>query len=218
MCSTVANLPWLPPISAPNRRHTLAHQLGPAASPAVQNVAAHVYRFLHRAFQHWPVGQSAEQLDAVVDLWLAVAFPWTGVDRAKCVLLLQDSVMFTAPACAAEHHPLCKRCSFKTALMSGLASSEKSKWAIVHTQQCQHAFVIVRSHEVWPLGCPAVLCSVADVAQLCRYTAVWRSHVLAHLPFYFCLLPMYLDLVTHTASVAAQQAAKHLRRVGRVRL
>lgn len=41
--------------------------------------------------------------------------------------------------------------------------------------------------------------------------------MLAHLPFYFCLLPMYLDLVTHTASVAAQQAAKHLRRVGRVR-
>lgn len=59
---------------------------------------------------------------------------------------------------------------------------------------------------------------MADAAQRCRYTAAWRSHVLAHLPFYFCLLPMYLDLVTHTASVAAQQAAKHLRRVGRVRL
>lgn len=54
-------------------------------------------------------------------------------------------------------------------------------------------------------------------AVLCRYTPAWQSHVLAHLPFYFRLLPMYLDLVTHTASVAAQQAAKHLRRVGRVR-
>lgn len=84
MCSTVANLPWLPPVSAPNHRHTLSHLLGPAASPPVQNVAAHVYRFLHRAFLHWPVGQSAEQLDAVVGLWLAVAFPWTGVDHAKC--------------------------------------------------------------------------------------------------------------------------------------
>ena len=84
MSSSVANLPWLPPISGPNFKHTLAHQLGASAEPAVQNVAAHVYRFLHRAFVHWPVGQSAEQLDAVVDLWLAVAFPWTGVDRAKC--------------------------------------------------------------------------------------------------------------------------------------
>ena len=41
--------------------------------------------------------------------------------------------------------------------------------------------------------------------------------MLAHLPFYFCLFPMYLDLVIHTAGVAAQQAAKHLRRVVRVR-
>lgn len=51
----------------------------------------------------------------------------------------------------------------------------------------------------------------------CRYTPAWQGHVLAHLPFYFCLFPMYLDLVIHTASVAAQQAAKHLRRVVRVR-
>ena len=51
----------------------------------------------------------------------------------------------------------------------------------------------------------------------CRYTAEWADHVLAHLPFYLVLFPLFLDLVTQNASFAAQQAAKHLKRAAKVR-
>ena len=54
-------------------------------------------------------------------------------------------------------------------------------------------------------------------AVRCRYTAEWADHVLAHLPFYLVLFPLFLDLVTQNAAFAAQQAAKHLKRAAKVR-
>jgi hypothetical protein len=40
--------------------------------------------------------------------------------------------------------------------------------------------------------------------------------VLAHLPFYLVLFPLFLELVTQNAAFAALQAAKHLKRAANV--
>jgi hypothetical protein len=74
--STVAGYPFLSPIHAGNPKLGLARILGSSGTPAVQNVSAHIYRYLLRALTMWPAGQAKESLTAVFDLWLAVCLPW----------------------------------------------------------------------------------------------------------------------------------------------
>jgi hypothetical protein len=74
--STVAGYPFLSPIHAGNPKLGLARILGSSGTPAVQNVSAHIYRYLLRALTMWPTGQAKESLTAVLDLWLAVCLPW----------------------------------------------------------------------------------------------------------------------------------------------
>lgn len=84
MAYSISNYPTAAPISGGTARHMLSHHLGPAASAPVQHVACCVYRFLRRALVMWPVGQAHDHLDAVIDVWLGVLFPWTLADeRAK---------------------------------------------------------------------------------------------------------------------------------------
>ena len=74
--ASVSGFVFHAPIHAGNPKLGLAVILGAAASPAVQNVAAHVYRYVRRAFLLWPTGQSKDALAEVIDLWLLVCFPW----------------------------------------------------------------------------------------------------------------------------------------------
>ena len=85
MAYSVSNYPLTAPISGTSSRQLLSYHLGPAASAPVQQVACCVYRFLRRAVVMWPVGQAHDQLDAVIDVWVGVLFPWTLTDpRSKC--------------------------------------------------------------------------------------------------------------------------------------
>lgn len=89
MAYSVSNYPLTAPISGTSSRQLLSYHLGPAASAPVQQVACCVYRFLRRAVVMWPVGQAHDQLDAVIDVWAGVLFPWTLTDpRAKYVPVL----------------------------------------------------------------------------------------------------------------------------------
>jgi hypothetical protein len=86
MAYSISNYSATAPISGAATRHLLSYHLGPSASPPVQHVACCVYRFLRRALVMWPVGQSHDHLDAVIDVWLGVLFPWMLLDpQAKCV-------------------------------------------------------------------------------------------------------------------------------------
>jgi hypothetical protein len=60
----------------------------------------------------------------------------------------------------------------------------------------------------------AMLCSCP---ACCRYTAAWQKHVLAHVPFYLCLFPVALELLTGTAPLSASQAYRHLQLIAEVR-
>jgi hypothetical protein len=76
MGCSVAGYPWQAPINAGDPKQQLAQLLGAPAAPAIQTVAAHMYRVLRRAFLLWPRGQQQDSLSAMVDLWLAFCFPW----------------------------------------------------------------------------------------------------------------------------------------------
>jgi hypothetical protein len=83
--STISGYAFGPPVHASNPKLGLMRILGASASPAVQTVAAHVYRYLRRAFTLWPGGQSKDALVEVLDLWLVVCFPWKAQDpSARC--------------------------------------------------------------------------------------------------------------------------------------
>jgi hypothetical protein len=87
MAYSISNYSVTAPISGATRQ-LLSYHLGPSASPPVQHVACCVYRFLRRALVLWPVGHSHDHLDAVIDVWLGVLFPWLLADpHAKCAPL-----------------------------------------------------------------------------------------------------------------------------------
>lgn len=81
--STVAGYVFHAPVHAGSPKLGLARLLGAPASPAVQNVTAHVYRYVRRAVALWPSGQAKDALGEVLQLWLAVCLPWQ-VDDASC--------------------------------------------------------------------------------------------------------------------------------------
>jgi hypothetical protein len=74
--STVAGYPFHAPVHAWNPKLGLARILGGSGTPEVQNVSAHIYRYLLRSVVMWPAGQAKESLAAVLDLWLAMCLPW----------------------------------------------------------------------------------------------------------------------------------------------
>ena len=83
--STVGGYTFAAPIHASNPRLGLSRVLGAAGGAPLQNVAAHVYRYLRRAFMLWPAGQAKESLGEVIDLWLTVCLPWQKQDsHARC--------------------------------------------------------------------------------------------------------------------------------------
>ena len=88
--STVAGYAFAAPVHASNPKLGLMRLLGAPASPPVQNVAAHMYRYLRRAFMLWPAGQAKDSLVEVIELWLTICFPWQAENSsARCGIMCQ---------------------------------------------------------------------------------------------------------------------------------
>ena len=120
--TAVAGYPMLPVIAGGQGRPGLAALIGTAAAPPLQNVSAHIYRCLRRAFTLWPLGQQRDSLAALRVLLLQVCLPWRSASSGAL------------------------------------------------------------------------------------YSAAWQPHVLAHLPFYHVLIPVFLSLVHATVDFSADMA------------
>ena len=58
--------------------------------------------------------------------------------------------------------------------------------------------------------------SYAGNLHVCRYSARWQQHVLAHVPFYLALFPAVMELIVAVAGISADQAYRLIRTVATV--
>jgi hypothetical protein len=101
--STVAGYAFHAPVHAGHPKLGLARLLGAAASPALQNVSAHMYRFIRRALTLWPPGQAKESLAEVIELWLVICFPWQYADPTHRCASLATQGTWHHVACLAAY-------------------------------------------------------------------------------------------------------------------
>ncbi|CAK0739108.1 hypothetical protein CVIRNUC_001137 [Coccomyxa viridis] len=187
-------LPWLPmPPAQPaltswsSAASCAPATLGPAGGPPVQAVGKSLYRQLHRALSQWPERRA---LTPIVRLWCAYMAPWwppydTSADMKHPFL--------AAPSSAAQqqqqHQGQVQRPGSMRRQLSHMGELVHSALGDAHTSTQADA----------PAG---------------RFSLeLWRTHVLANLPMYSMLLPLYLTLARSRVSSRCEETLVDLRRV-----
>ncbi|KXZ52315.1 hypothetical protein GPECTOR_10g947 [Gonium pectorale] len=182
---------------------------GSSASAAVQAVSRKVYRQLRRAFSQWPASSPAS-LTPLISLWLSVIAPWcpiaahTRKTAPAADLAAGGAAAGTsgaggagaggAGAGAAGHHsPL--------HVLDGAAAVVEATAAKLHLGGAGG-----RDRDV-------VGATSRELLSQYKYTPAWRSHVLAHLPFYLQLLPAFAALSLSRLKYRPDSALRDLDRV-----
>ncbi|KFM26476.1 hypothetical protein F751_2694 [Auxenochlorella protothecoides] len=160
-------VPLLTPAAAPAARTQAVlagpSRLGPAASPGAQALARRLFRFHRRAASAWPEARSTRALARALGAILA---PWRGASGAGD----GQGLDVGPPGAGPPHgHHLA---DYLTTLRRGTGGRDAVRGRGAAAADHRRA--------------PA-----ADAAG--RYSPEWEPHVLAHLPFYTVVLPLFLE-------------------------
>ncbi|BDA48624.1 hypothetical protein COCOBI_12-3050 [Coccomyxa sp. Obi] len=165
----------------------LPPSLGAAARPPAQAFARSLYRLLHRAFTQWPDHRT---ITPVVRLWCAYMAPWWPPNGAAAAAASYGS---TAGGGASQQQPQASPAGPPQALRRQLSSAVGE---LVHSALGD---AHPQSHGDSKAG---------------RFSkAQWQAHVLANLPFYSLLLPLFLDFVRSRVSFRCDESLEDLERV-----
>ncbi|KAG2439532.1 hypothetical protein HXX76_004885 [Chlamydomonas incerta] len=226
----VGRAPWLPetpvktPPPPPPRLLVPPAALavgGASASPAVQAVSRKVYRMLRRAFSQWPAS-SPSSLTPLISLWLSVIAPW-------CPTAAHTRRAAVAAAAADGGSGGAAGAPGGAAAASGLGGGGAAGGGGGGGGQPHHHHGLL---DAGALGSAAVAAAAGvveatrhlrdrDVAGATsrellsqyKYTPAWRTHVLAHLPFYTVLLPQFVSLTLSRLKYRPDSALRDLDRV-----
>lgn len=193
---------WLPAIPQPPAAPALKQlvrglppppRLGPAANSAAQAYSKRLFRFLFRAMSRWPEQRS---LSSVTQLWLAAIAPWwpPGISPGS------DSPTAWRPASAQGAPAFAQREAAQRETADGSDFTRRLS-GVIHrvgnSQAAQH-----RPDQ--------------GKALAPRYTAEWETHVLANLPLWRILLPIFLDRMLSRVSSQGDAALADLHHVLKV--
>ncbi|KAG2445175.1 hypothetical protein HYH02_008643 [Chlamydomonas schloesseri] len=235
----VGRAPWLPetpvktPPPPPPRLLVPPAALavgGASASPAVQAVSRKVYRMLRRAFSQWPAS-SPSSLTPLISLWLSVIAPWCPTAAhtrraavAAAAASATDNGGAGGPGGAAaasglggggaagggggngggggpqpphhHHHGILDAGALGSAAAAAAGVVEATAAKLHHLRDRDVAGATSR-----------------ELLSQYKYTPAWRSHVLAHLPFYTVLLPQFVSLTLSRLKYRPDSALRDLDRV-----
>lgn len=96
--------------------------------------------------------------------------------------------------------------------MFSLSTATRLCWLCVHL--CQYVALLW-----WCVDCNNLISnlspSLLPIQAAGKYTAAWRAHVWAHLPFYTILLPAFLELSYSQTAYSSRMALNNVYRVRR---
>ncbi|KAG2501874.1 hypothetical protein HYH03_000372 [Edaphochlamys debaryana] len=225
----VGRPPWLPetPVKTPPPPPprllvppTALVLAGNSAGAAVQAVSRKVYRQLRRAFSQWPAGSPAS-LTPLITLWLSVIAPWCPTYAHTRKTSASDAAAggngsgsgaaggnggsggsgSGAGGAAGGHH--LPGLDAAAAAAAGVMEATAAK---LHLGGGGGGGGREREREL------AGAVSRELLSQY-PYTPAWRSHVLAHLPFYSLLLPQFVSLSLSRLKYRPDVALRDLDRV-----
>ena len=160
-------------------------KLGAAAAPAAQALARRLYRFFRRALALWPEQRSIKPL---LRCFLAYVAPWRTSSAAPMLLP-------GAAAAAPGHSALASHLTAQVSDLvhrvhwadggrgdSGRCERARGRLQWMQSRHCSHL-------AAWSHARPAA----ARPSTARSYGPQWEAHVLANLPFYLALLPLFLE-------------------------
>ncbi|WIA17648.1 hypothetical protein OEZ85_014453 [Tetradesmus obliquus] len=214
----------------------------PAFSPAVQAVSRKLYRLLRRTFAQWQPSSSAS-LGPIVKLWLAVLCPWKAVGYTDTVSLRQavDSLSAAQARARGSAGGSSGLGGAAGAVLRGAAGSAAGLVAAAGSSGMGQGGA--QQHRLFGGAGQVAASAAANLnrwgsemahhlsasgqngldqageqqesrdVKAQQYSPAWRSHVLAHLPFYTQLLPAFLELAYSQMAYCPRPALKEAYRV-----
>ncbi|GFR42235.1 hypothetical protein Agub_g3129, partial [Astrephomene gubernaculifera] len=209
---------------------------GNSGSGAVQAVSRKVYRQLRRAFSQWPPS-SPTSLTPLISLWLSVIAPWCPLFAHTRKTAIADVSGGHGASGAATSHPA--NGASGGAGGGGANGIGSGSLGSGHHHHHPHLNLQHALDAAGPLGTAAAAAAGVMEATAAKlhfgsgggrerdltgatsrellsqytYTPAWRSHVLAHLPFYLQLIPQFVSLSLSRLKYRPDVALRDLDRV-----